>query len=58
MLLILCKKCGKFLAEGEQLWPVLVDQGAGLVQNMDVCQSCYETIGDETTQSKLLLEQA
>jgi hypothetical protein len=56
MLLTICKKCGKFLPEGEHLWPVLIDEGSGIVTPMNVCQTCYDTIGNDD--SKLLLESA
>ena len=57
MLLTLCKKCGKFLPEGENLFPVTVDEGHGLVSHMDVCQNCYCAIQNDND-AKLLLENA
>jgi len=57
MILTLCKKCGKFLPEGETLYPVTIDEGNGLVSHMDVCQSCYCIIQNDND-SKLLLENA
>lgn len=48
MLFVLCKKCGKLLPDTTILYEVLVDEGSGIVTPMKVCESCYETINNDS----------
>lgn len=57
MLITICKSCSKFLKEGESTYPITINIGGGMIEEKEVCGSCYETLSEQN-ESKLLLEQA